>query len=239
MSSEPASIKVKSKTVVKTTVENEVVEKAKEDLTMTLILGGPTVEDRNLTMTFTPLPSKKGCSVRLTHYFGSEKSAPVYTKDFDTWEPVFDELRMCIVLQDPTSFMLSYKHLHMPWKCQDVLKRIAVQEGLLRKLNGHECEFCEPDDHDIGICHFHDFIIEKAKAVIHETMEYDSKYMWKEELLRDKECPVLMEPLRPGHTYKLPCSHFISMEAYDRLVCPRKCPMCRADAGMGVGTECL
>jgi len=232
------SIKVKSKTVEKATVKNEVVE-AKENLTMTLILGGPTPEERSLTMTFTPLPSKKGNSVRLTHCYGSEKSAPVYTKDFDTWEPVFDELRMCLTLQHPTFVMLHYKHLHIPWKCHEVLQRKVVEEGLLRTMNKHDCDDGGCDGHDVDIGDFHNFIIDKAQAVIHETMEYDGKYLWKEQLLRDKECPVMMEPLRPGATYKLPCSHFISMEAYDRLVCPRKCPLCRAEVGNGSGTECL
>jgi hypothetical protein len=191
-------------------------------------------------MTFTPLPSKKGNSVRLTHYYGSEKSAPIYTKDFDVWEPVFDELRMCVMLQDPTTVMLSYKNLHMPWKCQDVLKRKIVEEALLRTMNKHACEESDCDGlHEIDNEDFHNFIILKVQAVIHETMEYDSKYLWKEEALLDKECPVLLEPLRPNHTYRLPCSHFISTEAYDKLAYPRKCPLCRADVGMGPGTECI
>ena len=231
------SIKVKSKTVEKATVRNEVVkEHLKETLTLRLMMFSPISTEPDLELTFTPLPSKNGQSILLTRYNGN--GCDQYTKDFNTWEPIFDELKMCLRLQRPSSVSLGYKGLTYHWKCQETLQRLLVEQRLLREMNKHDCEMydCEPEAHDVENGDFWNFIIDKAQAVIHETMEYDSKYLWKEELLRDKECPVMMEPLRPGNTYKFGCSHFISKEAYDGLVFPRKCPMCRADLS---GVECL
>ena len=53
----------------------------------------------------------------------------------------------------------------------------------------------------------------------------------KEALIKDKECPVTHEPLKMSCMRFSKCEHFISREAYDRLVCTNKmkaCPICRA-----------
>lgn len=237
--STPESIKVKPKTVEKASVKNEVVkEHLKESLTLRMMMFSPISTEPDLELTFTPLPSKNGQSILLTRYNGN--GLDQYTKDFTTWEPIFDELKMCLRLQRPSSVSLGYKGLTYHWKCQETLQRLLVEQRLLRTMNNHDCEIndCDPDSHDVDNGDFWNFIIDKAQAIIHETMEYDGKYLWKVELLRDKECPVLLEPLRPGATHRLPCSHFISTEAFYKLVCPRKCPMCRADVSSS-GTECI
>ena len=48
--------------------------------------------------------------------------------------------------------------------------------------------------------------------------------------LKEKECPVLLEPLKTGETCMLPCKHLLSREAFRKInMCPGhpKCPVCR------------
>jgi hypothetical protein len=54
----------------------------------------------------------------------------------------------------------------------------------------------------------------------------------KEERVKGKECPVLQEPLKVNAMMFKKCGHFISHEAYQKLVSVngiKKCPLCRAE----------
>jgi hypothetical protein len=51
-----------------------------------------------------------------------------------------------------------------------------------------------------------------------------------EEIVKDKECPVLLEPLKAGKACMLPCNHFLSQEAFaniKKIEGHPKCPCCR------------
>lgn len=228
--STPESIKVKS--TPKAAVKNEVIEAPKENLSLRLWLCSPVKEETDLEMTITPLPSKDGMSVRIHHYNGD--GCDGYTKDFEKgWEYLFDNLRMCLGLQRPSQVSLSYKGLSMKWDCQKTLDRLSVETKLDNKRNGHHCEEseCDGDCDEVSNITFSNFILAKVTSIVHETMEYDSKRLHVESMLKDKECPVLMEPLRPGHAYRYRCGHYISKEAHDKLTSPKMCPMCRAECG--------
>jgi hypothetical protein len=51
-----------------------------------------------------------------------------------------------------------------------------------------------------------------------------------EEIIKDKECPVLLEPLKAGKACMLPCKHLLSQEAFTKIKKTEghpKCPCCR------------
>jgi hypothetical protein len=71
-------------------------------------------------------------------------------------------------------------------------------------------------------------ILQDAIINIYHT----SKKMKKIEEIKDQECPVLKMPLTSSAIMFKKCSHYISKEAYDKLVSSngiRKCPLCRAE----------
>jgi hypothetical protein len=59
-----------------------------------------------------------------------------------------------------------------------------------------------------------------------------TKQLHKEEQIKDKECPVLQEPLKPSARKFNKCGHYISAEAFFKLQWDgsvKKCPLCRAE----------
>ena len=51
-----------------------------------------------------------------------------------------------------------------------------------------------------------------------------------EEIIKDKECPVMLEPLKAGKECMLPCKHLLSQEAFAKIKKTEghpKCPCCR------------
>ena len=63
------------------------------------------------------------------------------------------------------------------------------------------------------------------KAVVRHMIQKEV-----EEIIKDKECPVLLEPLKAGKACMLPCKHLLSQEAFAKIKKTEghpKCPCCR------------
>lgn len=65
----------------------------------------------------------------------------------------------------------------------------------------------------------------QVKAVVRHMIQNEI-----EEIIKDKECPVLLEPLKAGKACMLPCKHLLSQEAFAKIKKTEghpKCPCCR------------
>ena len=65
------------------------------------------------------------------------------------------------------------------------------------------------------------------KGVIRHIMKKEV-----ENLIKDKECPVMLEPLEVGKVCMLPCKHLLSQEAFEKINKGEhhpKCPCCREE----------
>lgn len=202
-----------------------------DDLKMIIHLCSPLESIRDLELIYWPLPSKTGDRRRFRQY--DNNGCDAYETELSGTAQVFTELRTALKLISPSSVSIHYKECSFYWKVMDVLKMLKVQQALTQDLNNHNC------DEDGGECgcdcyfnqgSFNDFIIGKVSAITEESMEQDSKRLYSKEHLKDKECPVLMEPLKIGETFRLNCEHLISRSAFNRIANPKKCPLCRSEA---------
>jgi hypothetical protein len=178
-----------------------------------------------LKLTYTPLASKNGERLRFTRM--AVGHAP-FVKEYEDCK-VNTEFRICCHLQAPTQVGLYYKGHEFMWKQKPTLTEIKTNEQLMREVNDHDCEMCEcdPDSHDVSEDDFYSFIQHKICRILDDGMRYDSKRLRAEELVKDKECPVLLEPLKIGKSLILHCGHLLSTEAW-RKQSGMNCPMCRA-----------
>ena len=189
-----------------------------------------------LKLTYTPLASKDGERLRFTrHSLGN----PPFVKEYEDCK-VNTEMKICLALQKPTQVGLYYKGHAFMWKQKETLIQIKKDERDLLDVNDHNCEDdeCDPDSHTVGVCDFWEFIQNKVYHILADAMKFDSKLLRAEEMLKDKECPVLLEPLKPGKSLKLSCGHFLSLEAWTKQS-GMNCPMCRAPGNAGGNIEHL
>ena len=247
MSTEIPSIAVpskKSKTIVKAVVAANAVitEPRKLDQSLRLILFSPLDKTNELELKFTPIPYKNGTRLSFHRYNGNGSEG--YTNDDMLDTEALAELRMCLILQAPTSVSFSYKSLTYFWKAHDVLTQISVKQKLFRKLNDHDCECddCDPDRHDLNETDFYDHIINTVSVTISQPMKDDGKNLYLMKELEGKECPVLLEPLRVGYSIRLSCHHYMSREAWEKTKSDgsiKRCPLCRANGHEGGHWEYL
>ena len=207
-----------------------------DSLTLKVILASGITDMPHLKLTYTPLPSKNGERIRFSRT--GLAHAP-FIKEYDDCK-INTEMKICLALQKPTEVFLTYKGHEFRWKQTLTLAQIRKDERDLLDVNDHDCEMCEcdPDSHDVGVCDFWEFIQNKVYHILADGMKYDSQRLRAEELLKDKECPVLLEPLKPGKSVRLACDHFLSLEAWTKQN-GINCPMCRAPGNAGGKIEHL
>lgn len=236
----PAKTTKKNAKEVKEEVKGEEVKgeevKGEENkkLSMLLTFCGAGVEHEVYII---PVPSKSGVATRGWRYDG--QGGLPYKTNFDEQSTLFADLRLVSRIVTPTTISVFYKGMSHVWMLHPVLTQLKVEQDLLHTLSGHDCsdKDCEPDAHDMTRPQFTDFVLDKIYAIITDSMEKDSQRLYKEERIKDKECPVLLEPLRVNQTIYLSCGHYISREAWTKQQGTR-CPLCRQD-GHGRGFEYL
>jgi hypothetical protein len=209
-------------------VEAVAAPKPKPDLSLHLNLCCPGQPD--LKLRWIPLPCDRGIKVELHRDDGS--GCDRYINVFNNTDELGADLRMCLRLYVPTTAALTYKGFHTLWKFQTILSMLAVQDGLMRSINKHDCaeHDCDPDEHDTQDHEFRAFIEERIMCMLtNSIMEVDCHYLYKRAQLEGKECPIMMEPLVVGETIKLgACGHYLSREGW--FGCKGNCcPLCRAN----------
>lgn len=203
-------------------------EAPKPILSLKVTMSLPSHPD--LELTWTPLASQRSLKVQLERYDGTggDSHKQVFT---GTHDEMMADLIMCLRVYAPTTVCLAYKDLKMVWKYQETLALLLTQQKLERNLNNHDCDDCDcdPDGHDVTGIDYRSFVEDRISAILTGPgMFVDCKRLYTEELLKDKDCPILLEPLRVGETIKLGCGHYMSREGW--MGCKgNTCPMCRAN----------
>jgi len=227
-------------TVIKTTAvkkaEKPVVAQAAEapepNLSLKVTLCLPSHPD--LELTWTPLAACRGFKIKLERYDGTGGDS--YKQVFVENDAIMADLLMCLRVYAPTTVCLSYKDLKMVWKYQETLALVLTKEKLERNLNKHDCEdcCCDPGDHDVTGVDYRSFVEDRISAILTgPVMRVDCNHLYAEELLKGRDCPILLEPLRVGESIKLGCGHYMSREGW--MGCKgNTCPVCRANqSGLG------
>lgn len=233
-------------TIIKTTANKKaekpvVAEAAAEapepNLSLKVTLSLPSHPD--LELTWTPLAARRGFKIKLERYDGTGGDS--YKQVFVENDAIMADLLICLRVYTPTTVCLSYKDLKMVWKYQETLALVLTKEKLERNLNKHDCEdcCCDPGDHDVTDVDYRSFVEDRISAIITgPAMHGDCNRLYTEELLKGRDCPILLEPLRVGESIKLGCGHYMSREGW--MGCKgNTCPMCRANQAHLGGAEYL
>jgi len=183
-----------------------------------------------LELTWTPVASQRSLKVQLERYDGTgcDSYKELFVGEHDK---MVADLLMCIRTYAPQTVSLCYKDLKLCWKYFDTITLIAANEKLHRSLNHHDCDDydCDPDAHDVGDQDYRSFVSDRIINILTgQTIVNDCKQLYYEEILKGKDCPILLEPLRIGETIKLGCGHYMSREGW--MGCKgNTCPLCRAN----------
>jgi len=134
----------------------------------------------------------------------------------------------------PLDIIIVHEKLTYKYNLDEVVKHIKKFEFSVSS----EFPCCACDDCDccptgqIDFTYNHRFLIETGIRAILLKINSAGIRAHKQKELDGKECPVLMEPLIAGHTFQLPCNHYISRRAWLKQN-GQLCPLCRYDARDG------
>jgi hypothetical protein len=184
----------------------------------------------DLELTWTPVASQRGLRVQLERYDGTgcDSYKEMFVGEHDG---MVSDLLMCIRTYAPQNVSLNYKDLKLSWDYLTTLALIVANDKLHRNMNLHDCGDydCDPDAHDVSDQNYRSFVSDRIINILTgTTMVQDCRRLYYEEILKGKDCPVLLEPLRVGETIKLGCGHYLSRDGW--MGCKgNTCPLCRAN----------
>jgi len=134
----------------------------------------------------------------------------------------------------PIDIIIIHDKITYKYNLEHVVKHIKKMENSVSDLPccscGDDCDCAPIDQMDV----FYDerFLKTIPMRQILSKINNDGVRAHRQKALDGKECPVLLEPLRTGHTFKLPCDHYVSRVAWLRQK-GLLCPLCRADSRDG------
>ena len=147
----------------------------------------------------------------------------------------------------PEEVMIEHQSIRTKYSLEAVLQREQAKRKLMNKINTgencHECgdaegECCCDDPEESTRMDYSDFIDEMKGQITALTGRHgfmkECKALFAAPLIKDRDCPVLMEPLKSGASSLLPCKHILSTKALYQLR-PKgergelhlECPLCR------------
>lgn len=166
------------------------------------------------------------------------------TKDLHELRDYLDVLYRWV----PEEIIIEHQSIRVKHSLEAVLRREQAQRRIVNNINspdncpdcgdGESCGVHDEED-ESTIMDYSDFIDEMKNQIAALTgrpgFMKECKTLFAAPLIKDKDCPVLMEPLKSGNTSIMPCKHAISQTALYRLT-PKKeggshhyeCPLCRA-----------
>lgn len=138
-------------------------------------------------------------------------------------EALVRKIRNIYELVQPTEASIEYQGESFTYGILQVIKH----ERDTASLSDDYYEMADREDVDWDVERFCDFIVARVRR-FSKPMGASSEHMYAVELLKGKECPVMLEPLEPGKTYRLACKHLLSSTAWHKQK-GTKCPMCRGE----------
>jgi len=147
----------------------------------------------------------------------------------------------------PDRITIEHQDIRVMHCIEGVLRQVQERRKIINSINsGENCPECGDED---GSCDcddtdpstrmdYSDFIDEIKGQITALTCRpaflKECKVLFASPLIKDKDCPVLMEPLTLGNASVMPCKHVISQTALYRLTAKQEggkhyyeCPMCR------------
>jgi len=191
--------------------------------TLTLVFSDIATDDRVITYTLTPIISKKG------GWCVSKSDTGLKDVEMNT---ILEFLTMEDDIYNPHKIALKTPTQTYKFDFQSVLTHYRKREKMLIAEYG-VCSCSDDDcDCDSDISNkYHwmedNFFFRKTGLMgIINSFKEKAIAVYTEDMLKGKECPVSLEPLKIGETFQLPCEHYISRNTYGKLV-EKKCPLCR------------
>jgi len=198
---------------------------------LTLEFSGIATTDKFIKYTFTPIVSK----------LGGWRVSKAYTKFKDEEMKFHDAF---LISEDdiyhPNTIVLHTPQDKYVFEFTKFLNHIGKRDTLLGEYYKDTHCVCDPDDdcdcdYDLRLNKqtwlLNNFFLTNC-GLFRILQSYKDKGIreFKKQELVGKECPVSLEPLKVGETFKLPCDHYISQDAFCKMKGIKKCPLCRTEA---------
>lgn len=149
-------------------------------------------------------------------------SATVFDYEEMNEEWLARKIRTWFELLQPVEVSIEYENESFTYR----LPAVIAHKRDTAALRDDYYESDDREDVDYDEEYFSDFIIERMRAFA-KSMGRSSEHMHAVEFLKGKECPVMLEPLELGKTYRLACRHLVSTTAWHKQK-GTMCPLCRA-----------
>jgi hypothetical protein len=170
------------------------------------------------------------------------------TKDLHELRDYLDVLYRWV----PEEIIIEHQSIRVKHSLEAVLRREQAHRRIVNNINSPEnCPECKDvdncgchDEDEVTHMDYSDFIDDMKDQISALTGRpaflKECKKLFAAPLIKDKDCPVLMEPLKSGNTSIMPCKHAISQTALYRLTAKKEgdrhhyeCPLCRAKFTFG------
>jgi hypothetical protein len=187
-----------------------------------------------ITYTLTPIVSKKG------GWRVSKKDTNL--KDMEM-EFMSEFLNMENDIYTPNKMTLKTPEQTYNFDFNSYIKHYIKRKDIVAEHYGDGGCLCDVEDEDCECSNEiskHDWIFTnmfmKSCGLFQILNHYRDKGIseFNKQELVGKECPVSLEPLKVGQTFKLPCDHYVSRDAFFKIKGVKKCPLCRAETEGGI-----